>query len=138
MATTMIDKVMALKAIDLFQAVPAEELVHLARVVHEQSFLRGEPLFSEGDSPGPLFIPLDGRVGLQRGGTPAGEVPAGSPIGTWSLFDEQPRTHGAVALDDLQALVVDREDFYDVLAENVEILRSLVGNLLHRLQGLTI
>ncbi len=138
MAITMIDKVMALKAIDLFQAVPAEELVHLARVVSERSFARGEPLFSEGDAPGPLFIPLDGRVALRRGGTPAGEIPAGSPIGTWSLFDEQPRTHGAVALDDLQALVVDREDFYDVLAENVEILRSLVGNLLRRLQGLTI
>ena len=138
MATTMIDKVMVLKAIDLFQAVPAEELVHLARVVSERSFSRGEALFSEGDSPGPLFIPLDGRVALQRGGVPAGEVPAGSPIGTWALFDEQQRTHGAVALEDLQALVVDREDFYDVLAENVEILRSLVGNLLHRLQGLTI
>ena len=138
MATTTIDRVMALKAIDLFQAVPAEELVHLARVISERCFSRGEPLFSEGDPPGPLYIPLDGRVALQRGGNPAGEVPAGSPIGTWSLFDEQPRTHGAVALEDLCALVVEREDFYDVLAENIEILRSLVGNLLHRLHGLTI
>jgi hypothetical protein len=138
MAITLIDKVMTLKSIDLFRAVPAEDLVHVARVVREQRFGPGAALFSEGDPPGPLYIPLDGRILLQRGGTPTGEIPAGSPVGTWSLFDDQPRTHSAVALGELRALVVEREDFYDALAENVEILRSLIGDLLRRLQRLTL
>ena len=138
MAATLVDKVMALKSVDLFSTVPAEDLVHVARVAHERNFVAGESLFEEGDRPGPLYLVLEGRVGLRRGPMAAGEIPAGSPVGTLSLFDDQPRSHTAFALEDVRALVVEREDFYDVLAENVEVLRSLVGNLLHRLQGLAV
>ena len=138
MAATLVDKVMALKSVDLFATVPAEDLVHVARVAHERNFEAGSSLFEEGDRPGPLYLVLEGRVGLRRGRMAAGEIPAGSPVGTLSLFDDQPRSHTAFALEDVRALVVEREDFYDVLAENVEVLRSLVGNLLHRLQGLAV
>jgi AAA family ATP:ADP antiporter len=131
---TLVDKVIALRSVDAFRAVPTHELVHLGRIVRERRFAPGETLFAEGDPPGPLYFLLEGRVGLRRGTSPAGEAPAGSALGTWSLFDDEPRQLGAVALEDSRALVVEREDFYDVLSEQVGIVRSLMSDLARRLE----
>lgn len=137
-ATTLLDRAMALKSIELFRTVPAEDLVHLARVTREETHEAGELLFAEGDPPGPLYVVLTGRIELQRGGGPAGQVAAGSPLGTWSLFDDQPRRLGAVVVEPARVLAIERDDFYDVLAEHVEILRSLLGNLVQRIHSLTV
>ena len=121
------------RGIDAFSAVPTRQLSHLARVAREGRFRPGEVLFHEGDSPGPLYLLLDGRVGLRQGADPAGTLESGRALGAWSLFDERPRALGAVALESTQALVIDRDDFYDVLAEQPEIVRSLMADLTRRL-----
>lgn len=131
---TQVDKVMALKSIEALRAVPTEHLRHVARAAQERSYAPREHLFREGDPPGPLFIVLKGRIGLERTGVPAGEVREGSPLGAWSLFDDQPRSSDAVALEETQVLMVDREDFYDAIAEHPAIASSLLSDMLRRLR----
>ncbi len=133
-AITLVDKVIALRSIDAFRAVGTRQLTHVARVARERSFLPGEVLFAEGDPPGALFFLLDGTVGLRRANEPAGTVESGSALGTWSLFDDQPRAMGAVALGHTKTLVVERDDFYDVLAEQPGIVRSLMADMGRRLK----
>jgi CRP-like cAMP-binding protein len=129
-----VDKVMALKSIEALKAVPTDQLSHVARAARERTYAPREILFQEGDPPGPLFIVLKGKVGLQRGGLLGAEVEAGSSLGAWSLFDDQPRTSDAVALKETQVLEVDREAFYDAIAEHPEIARSLFGDMVRRLR----
>jgi len=136
--STLLDKVMALKKLDLFQNVPAEELVPMARVAHEESFATSQTLFLEGDPTGAMYILLEGRVGLRRGEVAAGVMPAGSALGMWTLFEDQPRRVSAVALEPTRALVVDREDFFDVLGEHVSIVRSVLGDLVQRLHNVAV
>jgi hypothetical protein len=131
---THVDKVMALKSIEALSAVPTEHLRHVARSAQERTYAPGEHLFREGDPPGPLYIVLRGRIGLERTGVAAGEVRKGSPLGAWSLFEDQPRSSDAVALEETQVLVVDREDFYDAIAEHPAIARSLFSDMLRRLR----
>jgi CRP-like cAMP-binding protein len=131
---THVDKVMALKSIEALKAVPTEHLRHVARSAQERTFAPREHLFREGDPPGPLYIVLKGRIGLERTGVAAGEVREGSPLGAWSLFEDQPRSSDAVALEETQVLVVDREDFYDAIAEHPAIARSLFSDMLRRLR----
>jgi AAA family ATP:ADP antiporter len=135
---SLVDKVVTLKSIDMFRAVPAQELVYLARVVRQQKLAAGETLFVEGDPPGPMYVPTSGRLALQRAGRTFDEVPTGTPLGAWSLFDEQPRAVSAMALEPSELLVIGREEFYEVLAEHVDILRSLVGDLVRRLRVLAV
>ena len=136
--STLLDKVMALKNVELFHAVPAEELVPMARVAREETFGAGQPLFAEGDPAGALYILLSGRVGLRRGEVAAGMMPAGSALGMWTLFEDEPRRVSAVALEATRALLVEREDFFDVLGEHVSIVRSVMGDLVLRLRNVAI
>lgn len=135
---SLVDKMMTLKSIDMFQAVHTENLMHVARVAHERKFARGETLFDEGDPAGPLFIVLSGHVSLQRGDLSAGEIVAGDALGAWSLFDDQPRSLSALAIEPTSTLAIEREDFYDVLGEHVEIVQNVVGHLVKRLRSLAI
>jgi CRP-like cAMP-binding protein len=65
-------------------------------------------------------------------------MPAGSALGMWTLFEDQPRRVSAVALEPTRALVVDREDFFDVLGEHVSIVRSVLGDLVQRLHNVAV
>ena len=130
----LVDKVMALKAVEALRAVPTEQLSHVAQVARGRVYAGSETLFREGDPPGPLYILTRGRVALRRGTVTTAELGAGSPLGTWSLFDDQPRTNDAVALEETEVLVVDREDFYEAIAEHPEIARSLMTDMVRRLR----
>jgi CRP-like cAMP-binding protein len=96
----------------------------------------GSLLFDEGAPPDSLFVVLDGSVALSRQGAPMGTVGGGEALGTWSLLDDEPRSARAVAAAPVRVLAIDREDFFDVLAEHSEISRSLMRDLVGRLRTL--
>jgi CRP-like cAMP-binding protein len=76
---------------------------------------------------------LEGKIRLLRGGRAFGEAVAGETLGTWSLFIDHPRRATAEVVENTRVLVLDREDFYEVLAEQVEVTRSMVQDLVGRL-----
>jgi ATP/ADP translocase len=133
---TLVDRVVVLKSIDAFKSVPAAHLARVAHVARERAYEPGEMLFREGEPAEALFVLLQGRVALRRGAMPIGEITTGVPFGAWSLFDEQPRPADAVALEPTDVLIVDREEFYEAIAENPEIARSLFGDFVRRLRSL--
>jgi len=137
---TTVERAVALRKVDAFSKVPIDQLAHVAAAAREEGCPAGSCLFREGEPPGSLFIILEGRVALEREGREFAEAVAGEALGTWSLFDDHPRRATARVVEDARVLVLDRDDFYEVLSENIEVLRSLVKNLvtrLHELTGLT-
>ncbi len=130
---TGVERAIALRGSDAFRSVPMDQLVHVAAVAREERYAAGEVLFREGEPPGGLIVVLEGVVRLDRGGAAAGEAGAGEALGTWSLFDDHPRRATAAAATDARVLVLDREAFFDVLSERIEIVRSLFRDLAHRL-----
>jgi CRP-like cAMP-binding protein len=135
--TTTVERAIAFRDVEAFRDVPIEQLAYVAAVAREERLAAGTELFREGDPPGGLYVIVEGRITLHRGGKAFGEVGAGEPLGTWSLFDDQPRRATARVDEDTLALVVERDDFYDVLTEHVEITRHLVQYLVRRLMELT-
>jgi CRP-like cAMP-binding protein len=134
---TAVQRAISLREVEAFRRVPMQQLAHVAAAAREEWFPAGHVLFKEGDSPGSLYVILEGRIRLERGDLVFGEAGAGEPLGTWSLFDDHPRRATAVAEEDARVLVLDRDDFYDVLAEHVEVTRSMVQDLVQRLLDLT-
>lgn len=133
MAMTTVERAIALRGVEAFRGVPLDELARVAAVAREERREGGAYLFREGESPGSLFVILDGEVCLERGGVSFARAGAGEPLGTWSLFDDHPRRASARVERETRLLVLDREDFYEALADNVEITRSLVQDLVRRL-----
>jgi len=134
---TAVERAIALRHVEAFRAVPIEQLARVAAVAREETRVEGDVLFREGEPPGALFVILEGRVGLERGGERFGHAGAGEALGTWSLFEDEPRRATARIEQDARVLVLEREDFYEVLADHVELTRSLVQHLVRRLMELT-
>lgn len=134
---TAVERAIALRNVDAFRGVPMEQLAHLAGVAREATYPKGDYLFREGEPPGSLIVILEGKVALEKNGQTFGEAGAGEPLGTWSLFDDRPRRAGARVEEDARVLLLDRDDFYDVLSEHVEIAKCLVQDLVRKLVELT-
>ncbi|MCU0223245.1 MAG: cyclic nucleotide-binding domain-containing protein [Acidobacteria bacterium] len=133
---SLLDRAVALRGVDAFRGVTTDQLALIAAIAHERVLPDGSLLFDEGAPPDSLFVVLDGSVALSRGGAPMGTVGGGEALGTWSLLDDEPRSARALAAGPVRVLAIDREDFFDVLAEHSEISRSLMRDLVGRLRTL--
>ncbi len=131
------ERAIALRKVDAFSNVPIDQLAHVAAASREETCPAGSVLFREGEPPGGLYVILEGQVALERDGRQFGTAVSGEALGTWSLFDDHPRRATARVVEDALVLVLNRDDFYEVLAENVEVTRSLVQDLVSRLHELT-
>jgi signal-transduction protein with cAMP-binding, CBS, and nucleotidyltransferase domain len=64
------------------------------------------------------------------------EVGPGEAFGTWALVDESERGHRVECIEDGVALMLDRDDFYDVAAGDLTLLREVVRALTKRLRSM--
>lgn len=132
----VIEKVMFLQHVDVFGDVPSEQLAYLAAIAEEVSFLEGEVVYREQDPSDGLYLVLDGKVRLERGGNQILSAGPEDAFGTWSLFDDEPRVVSATASEDARLLRIDREDFVDLLADHVQITQAILKTMVKRLRGL--
>jgi len=133
---TVIEKVILLQSIDIFSEVPTEQLAALAAIAEEISFAAGEDIFIENDFPDALYVVLDGRVRLHRDGSEIAIAKDKEAFGTWALLDDEPRVAGATTEVDTKLLRIDREDFIDILADHVQIVRGILKTVAKRLRSL--
>lgn len=133
---TVIEKVIFLQNIDVLAEVPTEALAALAAIAEEVSYTSGENIYKENDSPDALYFVLDGRVRLHKGDQNIVTAENKQAFGTWALFDESPRLVTATVEDDCNLLRIDRDDFIDLLADNVQITQGVLKMMARRLRGL--
>ena len=131
---SLIDKVLALRRLDLFAEIPAEQLSLVAAVAREATYAPGEVVCRQDDPPGDLILMLDGDVELERDGRPMGRLAPGEALGAFGLFEDAPRPVTARATVRTSALRLDRWGFEDVWTENPELARSLVRQLVRRIR----
>lgn len=136
MAKSIVEKVIALRQVELFGQIPSEELSRLAALAREETLPAGTLLFEEGNPPGDLLVIIEGCIDLERKGRPFGHLGPGDALGAWDLFDEHPRPATARVREESTLLRVDRHAFENLLADNPEIARSLLACLVARLRRL--
>lgn len=132
---SVIERVILLQGVDVFARVPTEQLAHVASVSEEVSHEVGHVLFEENDPSDAMYVVLEGEVRLTRGSQEVTVAKSGDAFGTWSLFDDEPRVVTATARTDVTLLRLDRLDFIDLLADNVEITQAVLKGIVQRLRG---
>jgi CRP-like cAMP-binding protein len=131
-----IEKVIFLQGIDVFSQVRTDDLAYLAAIADEVSFPPGSELYKVDEPSDSLYLIIDGKVRLHRGGQEIAVLGAREALGTWALFDTQPRVATATALEDTLALRLAREDFYELLSDHVRIIEAVLRVLASRLRSL--
>ena len=57
-------------------------------------------------------------------------------LGTWALFDAEPLNVSATTVEDTRLLRIGRDDFYDLLSDNMEITANIFAILVKRFRQL--
>ena len=133
---TVVEKVIFLQNIDVFSEVPTEQLASLAAIAEEVSYLKGDVIYKENEYSDALYLVLDGRVRLHRDDKDIAVAENKEAFGTWALFDEEVRLVTATVEEDSHLLRIDREDFVDLLADQVQITQGVLKTVAKRLRSL--
>ena len=134
MPLSTIERVLFLKGAELFDQIAGEDLVPVALVAQEVHFRAGETLLRQGDPGDCLYIIVDGEASINlRGIGPVATRQARSSLGEMGIISRQPRSADCVALTDLTALKIDRDDFWELLAEKPPLALGVIRALSQRL-----
>jgi CRP-like cAMP-binding protein len=132
---TTLDRAIRLQKVDLFADLQTEPLALVASIAKQIEMPAGHTLVSQDSPIDALYVVLEGKIEMRRGGDVMFTVGSGETIGNWALFDRQQSVVTAIAAEPTELLKIDREDFYDLLAES-EMTRELFQALFKRVRSL--
>ena len=98
------------------------------------SYGPGETIFTEGDAGDKMFSVHKGTVAIQTGGRVAATVNAGQYFGVLSFLLESPRTAAAVAVDDVELVVITRQNLTHLVNESPEFVKAMLRETAMRLR----
>ena len=122
---TTIEKVIFLKSVDIFEHATVEQLGRIAGLMEEIHFEAGEIIFKEGDPGDALYLLLNGPVLLEKNGNTIRELKEKEAFGTLEVLDFNPRAVTAKAIDQVRALKLNGQEFYDLLSLDIEMVQAV-------------
>jgi NTE family protein len=127
---TRVERVMLLRSISLFKFCSVEETVRIAAIAERVAFGAGEEIYRANESSRALYCVVEGRVRLVDA---RGQERVAGPreaFGVLEILSGRLRRNTARALEDTIALAIAADDFFDLLSNNVEIVKALFREIL--------
>lgn len=135
----LIEKILFLKKISIFQSLNSQELRMIAEVLSDEEFASGEVLFNEGELGECMYLLVEGKVAIFTGVPPKTKTLAifepGDFFGEMGLYDDKPRAASAMARESSRVLVLHKTDFCDLIAEYPPVALGIMKELNQRLRA---
>ena len=138
MADELVERLFLLEDVDLFHGLAADDLLAIASIAREHVVESGQYLYREEEAGSHLFVIIEGAVELTRRGRPVMNLHAGETVGQISFVDKGPRPVSCRVTEagPARLLVVDREQFFDVMADRPSLMHAFFDVLALRLRTL--
>jgi len=133
----IIERVIALEGVDLLKNLSPEQLSRIASIAKEVRYAPGKTILDAASAQDSLFVILDGKVELASNGSVLHTARQGEVLGAWALFDSEPLPVRATASHDVHLLRISRDDFFDLLSDNMEITAAIFSTLVRRFRQIT-
>jgi len=133
---TTLDKAIRLQKVELFGDMETDALALAASIAAQIQCPPATVLFKENSSTDGLYVVLGGRVQMTRGGREIFSIGPGETLGNWALFDDQPSLATATCVEETWLLKIEREDFFDLLADHAEMTQRMFKALVKRVRSL--
>ncbi len=133
---TIVEKVIFLQDVEEFEYAKTEDLAHIATITDEVTFKPAAIIYREGEVSDSMYMVIEGSVRLDRSGEEVLTAKHKDVFGTWALFDDAPRMLTATALEETRLLRIEREDFYDILADHMKITEGILKSITKRWRAL--
>ncbi len=129
-----VEKVLFLKSVDLFSRIPGEDLAQVAGIAQEVTFEKGELIIQEGDVGNSMYLIVDGQVMVHRLAQELTRLGEKESFGEMALLDNEPRSATVTAVSDVTCIKIEREEFYELMSEKIEIAHGIIHILTQRLR----
>ena len=133
---TRIQMVVYLQAVDLFTYCNAEQMMRIAGIVKQKHFAEGECIYAAGDPAEAMYCVVEGAVALRSERGVERRAASRETFGTSEILSDRLRSEEAWAERPTMALAIDAEDLFDLLSNNVEIVKALFRQLLRHPESL--
>jgi uncharacterized membrane protein len=128
-----------LQGIPFFQTLDHEERSAVAALMKEARFAAGATIFHAKDPGGVLYVIRGGKVELSVVGEDGAKVVVdvlepGEFFGELSLLDGEGRSTSAVAVEELEAYSLAREEFLSLLRRRADVALDVMSALARRMR----
>lgn len=130
----LIEKVITLKAVEMFSRTPEDVLADVAALAEEVRVPAGQPIFAKGDPGESLYVIVRGEVKVHDGDVEIKRLGDKTVFGELAVLDPEPRSASVSAVSDAHLLRLDREAFLELMAGNMEVVRGVLSVLCDRIR----
>jgi flavin reductase (DIM6/NTAB) family NADH-FMN oxidoreductase RutF len=123
-----------LASVPLFASLAPDVIEPILAAGLERSYENGEVIVREGDPGDELFVILEGRVRVERGGRAVKSFGPGEFFGEVAVLDGRPRSADVVADGSARCLSLHREVLREVLQEEPRAAWAMLETLASRLR----
>ena len=139
--TTISEKIMLLKGIELFKSLSVGELAAIASVVEEIDYPVGEIIIQEGDAGDTLFLMVSGEVSVIKDLGEINEIEIdrmkdGEYFGEMALFEDMVRSVSIRTEKPSAFMVLHKQEFKEIVREYPQIALEICKVLSSRIRHL--
>jgi signal transduction histidine kinase len=128
------DRMVLLRQVDIFKGVPDDILENIAEVLREYHVNKEEIIIRRGEEGHSMYIIADGSVRVHAGDFVLTRMGPGRVFGEYALFDSERRSASITAEEETQLLELDRSEFSELMAANVNIMQGVVKLVVKRIR----
>ena len=132
---TTIERVMTLKAADIFSSIPDAVLAHIASIGEDVDVAEKETFIRKGEIGDCMYIIREGRVSVHDETTKFAELGAGQVVGEMAVLDPEPRSAFVTAVEETSLLKIEKDAFDSVMVDHPGIARGVIHVLCNRLRS---
>ena len=127
-----IERVLFLQDVALFSHCTAAEILRIAAIANEERFAAGATVYEVNDASETIHCVVAGAVGLENSTRDKATVSPGDAFGVVDILSGRLRTTRATAETDTRTLAINADDFFDLMSNNIGIVRALMHFLSDR------
>jgi len=128
------DKIEILSRLPLFETCTKKELAAIASLAVDAERPAGTVMTREGRDGGLMFVIVDGKAEVERGGRILSRLGPGDVVGELSLIDGRPRSANVRAATDVRVLELTGDDFRALATGSPKFVRNLLRALSIRIR----
>ena len=128
------DKIERLEEVAIFHSCSRRQLRHIARIADVFDAPAGTVLARTGEPGDEFFLLLEGTARVEVSPKTKRQLQPGAYFGEMSLLDGEPRSSTVVAETPLRLLVINRRNFFTLLAEVPGLTQNLLATLSKRVR----
>ncbi|MFZ6031338.1 MAG: HEAT repeat domain-containing protein [Chloroflexota bacterium] len=132
-----VEKVIFLKTVSSFAAMPDDALADVALLLDEQEAIAGERIIEKGEAGDSMYIVVDGRVRVHNDHVTLNYLGAGDVFGELAVLASEPRSASVTAEEDALLLRLEQYELYELMEYRSEVAHGIIQVLTRHLRART-